>query len=117
MSTFDVMAYLTPPARGSEPKLERQNGPGHRRVVEALGRLASELQDDKLKMQAQPENDWRASFVAGQRNVIQHYRTVLATQRMPPAERQAVLDRIGRIEAEIQSLELPVEATRWASAA
>jgi hypothetical protein len=117
MSPFDVISYLTPLARRSEPTLERQNGPGHRRVVDALGRLASEFQDDKLKMQAQPENDWRASFVAGQRNVVQHYRTVLAMQRMPPAEGQAVLDRIGRIEAEIQSLELPAEATRWPRAA
>src|SRR5689334_6491232 len=117
MSPFDVISYLTPLPRSTESKLERHDDPGHRGVVvEALGRLASELHADTLKVQAQPENDWRASFGASQRHVIQHYLTVLATQRMPAAERQAVLDRIGKIEAEIQSLELPV-AVRWQSAA
>src|ERR1044072_734593 len=116
MSPFDVISHLTTPARRSEAKLERQAEPGHRRVVEALGRLASEHQADTLGMKAHLENDWRASFVASQRNVIQHYRTVRATQRRPVAERQAVLDRIGKVEAEIQSPELPI-AVRWQSAA
>ena len=92
-------------------------GPGLRRVLDALSFLASELKADKRETAVPPEEDWRSSFIAGQRNVIQHYRTVLARQRMPPAERQAVLDRIVKIEAEIQSLGLPVEATRWQSAA
>jgi hypothetical protein len=36
--------------------------------------------------------------------VINHYRHGLATHNMPPAERDAVLGRIARIEDEIQTL-------------
>ena len=76
--------------------------PGLRRVLDALGNLAFEFEANRQETRA---NDWRASFVEGQRNVIKHYRHVLATQRMPPAERQALLDRIARIENEIRALE------------
>jgi hypothetical protein len=75
-----------------------------RRVLDALGKLAAEWESEK-RQPAQDLADWRASLIVGQRNVIQHYRRLLATQRMPPAERQAVLDRIKRLEAEIRALE------------
>jgi hypothetical protein len=81
--------------------------PGIRRVLSALGSLASELEAEKRNTAAAAQPDWRASLIAGQRNVIAHYRRVLATQRMPPVERQAVLDRIARIEDEIHSLQHP----------
>jgi hypothetical protein len=81
--------------------------PGIRRVLSALGSLASELEAEKRNTAPASAPDWRASLIAGQKNVIEHYRRVLATQRMPPAERQAVLDRIARIENEIRSLQQP----------
>ena len=90
-------------------------GPGLRRVLEALSVLASGREADKPET-AVPLEDWRSSFVAGQRNVIQHYRTVLARQRMSPAERQALLDRIAKIEAEIHSVELDAQKA-WLTAA
>ena len=91
--------------------------PGLRRVLDALGTLKSELETDKRRLSGQVNDDWRISFVAGQRSVIQHYRAVLATQRMPPAERQAVLDRIASIEAEIQSVQPRLEDAQWTNAA
>ena len=96
--------------------LSTQARPGLRRVLDALGKLASELEADK-KSASVPQADWRASLIAGQKNVIGHYRHVLATQRMPPAERQALLDRIARLEEEIRSLERNSEETRWLKAA
>jgi hypothetical protein len=77
-----------------------------RRVLDALGKLASEWEAEKRQPAQDLAADWRSSFIAGQKNVIQHYRHVLATQRMPPAERQAVLDRIKRVEDEIRALEV-----------
>ena len=82
--------------------LSTKTQPGLRRVLDALGKLAFEFETER---QQPAVNDWRASFAAGQRNVIKHYRHVLATQRMAPAERQAILDRIARIESEIRALE------------
>jgi hypothetical protein len=79
--------------------------PGLRRVLNSLTRLASELKAENQNVATVPDRDWRDSLIAGQRNVIQHYRRVLATQHMPPAERQALLARIARIESEIRSLE------------
>ena len=87
-----------------------QARPGLRRVLDALGHLASDLKADTRDIAARPQDDWRASFIAGQKNVIEHYRRVLATQRMPPAERQAVLDRIARIEEEVRSIKRADEA-------
>jgi hypothetical protein len=91
-------------------------GPGLRRVLDALSVLASGLEQDKREIEIPLEEDWRSSFAAGQRNVIQHYRAVLARQRMAPAERQALLDRIAKIDAEIQSVELDVRKA-WLTAA
>jgi hypothetical protein len=79
--------------------------PGLRRVLTSLARLAAELRADNQNVAPVHDRDWRDSLIAGQRNVIQHYRRVLATQHMPPAERQALLDRIAHIEGEIRSLE------------
>jgi hypothetical protein len=85
------------------PSIEAR--PGLRRVLSSLARIAFELKDEQQANAFVPERDWRESLIAGQRNVIQHYRRVLATHHMPPAERQAVLDRIALIEDEIRSLE------------
>lgn len=93
----------------SQTELPQSKRPGVRRVLDALGLLASELKAEP-RFSGPLEHDWRSSFIEGQRSVIQHYRSVLATQHMPPAERQAVLDRIASIEAEIGSLQLPSEA-------
>lgn len=79
--------------------------PGMRRVLDALGKLASDVEAEKQQAAAAPVTDWRSSLIEGQRNVIRHYRRVLATQRMAPAEREALLDRIRRVEAEVQALE------------
>lgn len=91
--------------------------PSLRRGLDALGTLASELETDKRRLSGQVHDDWRISFIAGQRSVIQHYRTVLATQRVPPSERQAVLNRIASIEAEIQLVQRRREDAQWTSAA
>ena len=80
-----------------------QARPGIRRVLDALGQIASDLEPGEKP--ARPvEFDWRAVLIASQKNVIEHYRRLLATHQMPPAERQAVLDRIARIEDEIRGL-------------
>lgn len=92
-----------------QTELPQSKRPGVRRVLDALGLLASELKAEP-RFSGPLEHDWRSSFIEGQRNVIQHYGAVLATQRMPPAERQAVLDRIASIEAEIRSFQLPAQA-------
>ena len=97
--------------------MPQSNKPGLRRVLDALGTLKSELETDKRRLSGQVNDHWRISFVAGQRRVIQHYRAVLATQRMPPAERQAVLDRIASIEAEIQSVQPRREDAQLTNAA
>jgi hypothetical protein len=76
-----------------------------RRVLDALGKLAAQWESEKRQPAQAVKADWRASFIMGQKNVIWHYRRLLATQRMPPAERQAVLDRIKRLEDEIRALE------------
>jgi len=81
--------------------------PGLRRVLDALGKLASEFHKGE---EAPALDDWRLSLIEGQRNVIKYYRQVLATQRMAPAERHAVLYRIARIEEEIQGLEASLDA-------
>ena len=78
--------------------------PGLRRILDAIGKLATEP-DIRPSAPTPPPFDWRGSLIEGQRNVIKYYRRVLATQRMPPAEHQAVLDRISRIEEEIRALE------------
>ena len=78
--------------------------PALRRVLDAFGKLAFEFETERQD-RAPAIHDLRASFLEGQKNVIKHYRYVLATQRMAPAERQAVLDRIARIEKEIRALE------------
>ena len=77
---------------------------GLHRLVDAIGNVASELGRVKGQQTAVPY-DWRRSLIEGQRNVIKYYRQVMATQRMPPTERTAVLDRIARIEEEIRELE------------
>jgi hypothetical protein len=77
---------------------------GMRRVLDALGKLASELEAEKSMPAA--VTDWRSSFIEGQRNVTRHYRRVLATQKMPPGERQALLERIKRVEDEVRALEM-----------
>jgi hypothetical protein len=87
------------------PVLSTEAAPGLRRILNSLTRLASELKAENQNVAPVPGRDWRDSLIASQRNVIQHYRRVLATQHMPPAERQALLDRIARIESEIRSLE------------
>lgn len=80
--------------------------PGLLRALSALARIASESnKESQANAPTWLPRDWRASFIAGQRNVIQHYRRVLATHHMPAAERQALLDRIARVEDEIRSLE------------
>ena len=84
--------------------------PALRRVLDAFGKLAFEFETERQD-RASAIPDWRASFLEGQRNVIKHYRHVLATQRMAPAERQALLDRIARIEREIRAMEAPQVAT------
>ena len=94
----------------SQTKRPQAKRPGVRRVLDALGLIASELMAEP-RLSGPLEHDWRSSFIEGQLNVIQHYRAVLATQRMPPAERQAVLDRIASIEAEIRSFQVPAQAT------
>lgn len=80
--------------------------PGLLRALSALARIASESNsENQVNAPTWFPQDWRASFIAGQRNVIQHYRRVLATHHMPAAERQALLDRIARIDDEIRLLE------------
>jgi hypothetical protein len=83
-----------------------------RRVLDALGKLALDFETDRVRVS--PKLEGPLSFVEGQRNVIKHYRHVLATQRMPPSDRQALLDRIARVEEEIRELEgapvVPVSA-------
>ena len=90
--------------------------PALRRVLDAFGKLAFEFEREGQE-QAPVMHDWRASLIEGQRNIIKHYRYILATQRMAPAERQAVLDRIARIEEEIRTLEAPeaIPASRTAA--
>ena len=80
--------------------------PALRRVLDAFGKLTFEF-DREGQEETPAMHDWRVSFIEGQRNVIKHYRHVLASQRMAPAERQALLDRIARIEDEIRVLEAP----------
>jgi hypothetical protein len=89
--------------------------PGTSRVLDALGKLASELKTEKSK--PTPATDWRSSLIEGQRNVIRHYRRVLATQRMSPGERQALLDRIAHVEGEIRALEIGEKESRQLEAA
>jgi hypothetical protein len=84
--------------------------PALRRVLDAFGKLAFEFETERHD-RAFATPDWRASFLEGPRNVIKHYRHVLATQRMAPAERQALLDHIARIEREIRAMEAPQVAT------
>ena len=109
---------MSPNVIDSSPtQFQQSNRPGLRRVLDALGLLASELDADKHRLGTPLDDDWRSSFVAGQTNVIRHYRTVLATQRMPPAERQALLDRIAVIEAEIKSVQLPAQGVESKNAA
>ena len=86
--------------------LSTKTQPGLRRVLDAFGKVAFEYDA------APAPYDWRASFADGQRNVIKHFRHVLATQRMAPAERQALLDRIARIEDKIRAVEEPQTALR-----
>ena len=80
---------------------DTQTRPGLRRVVDALRGLASELRAEKRQAPSAVNVDWLDSFIDSQSKVIDHYRHVLATHRMPPAERNAVLERIARIEAEL----------------
>ena len=85
---------------------------GLRRTREALGKLAS-----RTRIEVRPE-DWRVSLIESQRKVIEHYRHVLARQPMPPAEREAILSRIARIEDEIRTMqgEGPPASTEYLAA-
>lgn len=82
---------------------DTQTRPGLRRVVDALKGLALELEAEKRQAPSAVIADWRDSFIESQSRVIDHYRHVLATHTMRPAERNALLERIARIEAELAS--------------
>src|SRR3954466_10225106 len=83
---------------------ETQPRPGLRGVVDAVKGLASELEAERRQASSAVSADWLTSLIDSQERVIKHYRHVLATHHMPPAERGELLERIARIEAEVANL-------------
>lgn len=50
-------------------------------------------------------SDWRISFVARHRRVLKGYQDVLDNGSIPPAERDAIIQRMRRIAQEIRDVE------------
>jgi hypothetical protein len=78
--------------------------PGMRRVMDALGPMASEgrrIQENSGRVSAAP--DAREYLIRGHRRVLELYRELLATHEMPQSEHESILERIATIEAELRS--------------
>jgi hypothetical protein len=56
-------------------------------------------------MQNVSSADWRTSFIARHRRVLEGYRDVLDNGSIPPAERDAIVERMRRIAQEIRDVE------------
>jgi len=56
-------------------------------------------------MQGVSSDDWRLSFIARHRRVLKGYQDVLDSGSIPPAEREAIIERMRRIAQEIRDVE------------
>jgi hypothetical protein len=56
-------------------------------------------------MQTISSPSWRTSFIARHRRVLKGYRDVLDNGSIPPAERDAIIERMRRVAQEIRDAE------------
>ena len=80
-------------ARELRPRFEMGDGP------EALKATAAEINTIEGRYLG-----WRESLIRGQQKVAEHYRNVLAKHQLSQRERDDILSRIARVEAELDAL-------------
>lgn len=73
--------------------------PRLRRVFDAVKNMAAEIKPTEGGYFA-----WRESLIRGQQRVAEHYRHVLAKHQLSQGERDDIMNRIARIEAELDRL-------------